>query len=128
MFLFKMLLEQNKLYEVCNLNCPDECQRGTITIELNGLNETGDCWIPNVVTPNGNGKNDVFLIPCAEQFPNNELKVFNRWGDKVYSATGYQNDWEATYKGKALPAGTYYYMFKQSRESTPRQGYFEVIR
>ena len=116
------------VYEICNVNCPDDCQRATITIELNGLTETGDCWIPNVVTPNGNGKNDVLLIPCAEQFPGNELKVFNRWGDKVYSTTNYQNDWAATYKGKDLPAGTYYYMFKQSRESIPRQGYFEVIR
>ena len=116
------------VYEICNLNCPDDCQQATVTIVLNGLTETGDCWIPNVVTPNGNGKNDVLLIPCAEQFPNNELRVFNRWGDKVYSTTNYQNDWAATYKGNTLPAGTYYYMFQQSRESQPRQGFFEVIR
>ena len=116
------------VYEICNLNCLDDCQRATVTIVLNGLTETGDCWIPNVVTPNGNGKNDVLLIPCAEQFSDNELKVFNRWGDKVYATTNYQNDWAATYKGKDLPAGTYYYMFKQSKDSTPIQGFFEVMR
>ena len=116
------------VYQICNVNCPDECQKATVTILLNGLTETGDCWIPNVVTPNGNGKNDVLLIPCAEQFTDNELSVFNRWGDKVYSTTNYQNDWAATYKGKNLPVGTYYYMFKQSKDSLPRQGYFEVIR
>jgi len=116
------------VYQICNLNCPDECQKATVTIVLNGLTETGDCWIPNVITPNGNGKNDVLLIPCADQFSDNELTVFNRWGDKVYSTANYQNDWAATYKGRDLPAGTYYYMFKQSKESLPIQGYFEVIR
>ena len=99
-------------YEVCNVNCPNDCQKATVTITLNGLTEKGDCWIPNVLTPNGNGKNDALIIPCTQNFPNNELTVFNRWGDKVFSTVGYQNDWKGTMNGEDLPVGTYYYVLK----------------
>jgi gliding motility-associated-like protein len=116
-------------YEVCNVNCPDDCQRATVTITLNGLNEKGECWIPNVLTPNGNGKNDALTIPCVQNFPNNELMVFNRWGDKVFSIVGYQNDWEGTHNGNTLPAGTYYYIFKvDTDDADPAQGFFTIIR
>lgn len=116
-------------YEVCNVNCPDDCQRAVVTITLNGLTEKGDCWIPNVLTPNGNGKNDALTIPCTQNFPNNELMVFNRWGDKVYSTVGYQNDWKGTYNGNDLPAGTYYYIFKlDTDDADPAQGFFTIVR
>ncbi len=116
-------------YEVCNVNCPDDCQRATVTITLNGLNEKGECWIPNVLTPNGNGKNDALTIPCVENFPNNELMIFNRWGDKVFSTVGYNNDWEGTHNGNTLPAGTYYYIFKvDTDDADPAQGFFTIIR
>ena len=116
-------------YEVCNVNCANDCQKATVTITLNGLTEKGDCWIPNVLTPNGNGKNDALTIPCTQNFPNNELMVFNRWGDKVYSTVGYQNDWEGTYNGNDLPAGTYYYIFKlDTNDADPAQGFFTIVR
>ena len=116
-------------YEVCNVNCVNDCQRATVTITLNGLNEKGECWIPNILTPNGNGKNDALVIPCVQNFTNNELVVFNRWGDKVFSTIGYQNDWEGTYKGNTLPAGTYYYIFKvDTDDADPAQGFITIIR
>jgi len=116
-------------YEICNVNCPGSCEQGIVTITLNGLNEKGECWIPNVLTPNGNGKNDALIIPCTQQFPNNELNIFNRWGDKVYTTIGYQNDWEGTFNGNELPAGTYYYIFKTSdNDADPMQGFITISR
>ncbi|HFC01224.1 MAG TPA: T9SS type B sorting domain-containing protein, partial [Phaeodactylibacter sp.] len=116
-------------YEVCNVNCPTECKKATVNIKLNGLNAAGDCWIPNVLTPNGNGKNDALIIPCTENFPNNELSIFNRWGDKIFSTQRYQNDWEGKYKGKDLPAGTYYYIFKTNENDVePLQGFITILR
>ncbi len=82
-----------------------------------------------VLNTNWNCKNDALTIPCTQNFPNNELIVFNRWGDKVFSIVGYQNDWEGTYNGNDLPAGTYYYIFKlDTDDADPAQGFFTIMR
>lgn len=67
-------------------------------------------FIPNVLTPNGDGFNDSWEIKNIQLFPKNSVKIVNRWGDVVYSATSYQNDWEGNFSGAPLPAGTYYYV------------------
>ncbi|MCW3075863.1 MAG: hypothetical protein JWO32_472, partial [Bacteroidetes bacterium] len=74
--------------------------------------------VPEVFTPNGDGKNDVFEIKNIEYFPNNELIVFNRWGNVIYTMKGYSNEWNGTSNvndktgGGRLPTGTYYYLLK----------------
>lgn len=62
--------------------------------------------IPNIFTPNGDGKNDVFEIKGLESYPGSSLLIFNRWGNEVYSSTNYQNNWD----GSNLAEGTYYYL------------------
>ena len=73
--------------------------------------------IPSGITPNGDGLNDVFIIDLLvtnpDEFPDNELVIFNRWGDIVYQASPYLNDWTGTNQGgEALPQGTYYYVLR----------------
>jgi gliding motility-associated-like protein len=78
----------------------------------------------NIITPDGNGQNDVFEILNAERIPN-ELVVFNRWGKKVYEATNYQNDWD----GGDLSDGTYYYIFIYGVElQNEYQGTLTIMR
>lgn len=67
--------------------------------------------VPNGFSPNGDGPNDLWYIPVADQVPVT-IEVYNRWGQKVYFAKQYQNDWDGTRNGKPLPAGTYYYVLK----------------
>jgi gliding motility-associated-like protein len=62
--------------------------------------------IPNIFTPNGDGKNDVFEIKGLESYPGSSLQVFNRWGNQVYNSANYQNNWD----GGNLADGTYYYL------------------
>lgn len=50
--------------------------------------------IPQLFTPNADGKNDVFVIEGLERYPNNTVNIYNRWGNLVYSATNYQNNWD----------------------------------
>ena len=66
--------------------------------------------IPNVITPDGDGKNDTFRIPGIEAYPENTLIIHNRWGNEVWKSTGmsYRNDWD----GRGLNGGTYYYVLK----------------
>jgi gliding motility-associated-like protein len=68
----------------------------------------------NVFTPNGDGVNDFYEIPNLERYISNELVVFNRWGERVFEATNYRNNWD----GGNLPDGVYYYILRC-------QGYWE---
>ena len=105
------------IYRVCNLNCVDttfanRCDVGTVRLNIAG---SVDCELPSVITPNGDDVNDVFFVPpcfrCADCQEENELTIFNQWGDFVFHALNYQQNWNGTYNGEDLPAGTYYYVF-----------------
>jgi gliding motility-associated-like protein len=66
--------------------------------------ETG-ILVYQLVTPNQDGKNDVFYIEGIENYPDSEVTVFNLWSQQVFRKKNYLNDWE----GASLPGGTYYY-------------------
>ncbi len=84
----------------------------------------GDIVIYNLVTPDGDGKNDYFIIDNIKNYPNNKVEIFNRWGSRVYETRGYDpqgdgssnvfrgySEGKATIdKGSKLPSGTYYYV------------------
>jgi gliding motility-associated-like protein len=61
--------------------------------------------VPNVITPNGDGANDFFLVEGIEFFPVNTVELYNRWGQRVFSAQNYANQFTPT----NLEAGTYIY-------------------
>ena len=67
-------------------------------------------FIPNVLTPNGDGFNDSWEIRNISLFPKNSVRILNRWGDQVYSTNNYTNNWDGSYGNGLLPAGTYYYI------------------
>ena len=67
----------------------------------------------NMISPNGDGKNDVLEFKDIEKYGSNTLTVYNRWGDVIFQKINYQSDairFDGTYKGLDLPAGTYYYV------------------
>lgn len=104
-------------YKICDLTCPDLCDEATLFIDV--LSDPADpCGeIPNGITPNGDGINDelVFdeLLNTSENYPDNEIIIFNRWGDVVYQAKPYQNNWSGTNNsGNELPHATYYYILR----------------
>ena len=68
--------------------------------------------IPNAFTPNGDGRDDTWQIEFIEQFPDNTVSVFNRWGNRIFSATNYSraNEWRGDINGQPAPVGTYYYV------------------
>ena len=66
---------------------------------------------PNVITANGDGINDLFIIQNIEDYNNVLLQIFNRWGNLVYENASYQNDWDGTDKsGADLIDGVYTYL------------------
>ena len=75
--------------------------------------------IPNIFTPNGDGKNDLFVIKGLDSFPGSQLLIFNRWGNEVYRAGNYLNDWD----GSGLAEGTYYYILNRKNTEGPETPY-----
>ena len=119
----------NEIYPLSNLESPTPrvapMESTTYFVTITGLNgcsvmdsvlvavaeDPSFNIIPvNIITPNGDGKNDFLEFDNLEKFPRNTLKVYNRWGNKVYEKVAYENDWDGTYQGKPLPAGSYYYI------------------
>ena len=64
--------------------------------------------IPNVFSPNNDGKNDALVFEGVQYYPNTSLSVFNRWGQEIFTSTNYKNTWKA----KDVPDGTYFYILK----------------
>ena len=64
--------------------------------------------IPNVITPNGDTRNDSFMLP--EELAGSNITIFNRWGSKVFQAVEYQNNWTA----EGLAPGVYFYQVEGS--------------
>ncbi len=82
-----------------------------------------DCIVLyNFITPNGDGVNDTWIIDCIEKYPENTVQIFDRWGDRINSFTGYNNTtqvWRGTNeKGALLPDGTYYFVLSVKNEKT----------
>ncbi|RZK96627.1 MAG: gliding motility-associated C-terminal domain-containing protein, partial [Hymenobacter sp.] len=92
-----------------------EHAHGVLRILLDKLNLPGvvaAIRIPNAFTPNGDGRDDTWQIEFIEQYPENTVSVFNRWGNRVFSATNYSraNEWRGDMNGQPAPVGTYYYV------------------
>jgi gliding motility-associated-like protein len=78
----------------------------------------------NSFSPNGDGKNDTWVIYNIEKHPANHLRIFNRWGDLVYEKEGYNNDWN----GSSLALGTYFYILELKEKSAVFRGDVNIIR
>lgn len=68
--------------------------------------------IPNTITPNADGINDLWKISGISDFPFAEITVFTRWGQKVFRDIGYEEPWDGTNRGNKLPTATYYYVIE----------------
>ncbi|MCB0642899.1 MAG: gliding motility-associated C-terminal domain-containing protein, partial [Phaeodactylibacter sp.] len=60
--------------------------------------------------------------------PDNKVSIFNQWGDEVYQAAPYGNDWKGTYDGEDLPTGTYFFIVNLGDGSGPRTGFLVLQR
>ncbi|MEN0003210.1 MAG: gliding motility-associated C-terminal domain-containing protein [Bacteroidota bacterium] len=115
------------IYEACTPGC--ECAQARVFL---GVDAGTECKIPNIFTPNNDGVNDFFIVPClanTDLFPNSQVIIFNRWGDEVFrSAIPYQNDWNGTFDGEDLPTGTYFYIVDAGNGGEPINGYIVLQR
>lgn len=70
-------------------------------------------WLPNAFTPNGDGKNDVFLIQGDGMLEGSFLlRIFNRWGEEIFFSVDPNNAWDGTVDGHMAPLGSYVYLLE----------------
>jgi gliding motility-associated-like protein len=87
-----------------------------------------DFFIPEGFSPNSDGINDLLVIRGIENYPNNKIEIFNRWGQKVFEESPYTNNWNGhsqygiTIGGDELPIGTYFYLLDLGLGSTIFKG------
>ncbi|MDO5981365.1 gliding motility-associated C-terminal domain-containing protein [Flavivirga spongiicola] len=115
-------------------------ETATVTIESideNNNNVSDNCEsleviVPGGFSPNGDSIKDIWIIENIEDFPNNNVQVFNRWGELVFEANNYQNNWngvsnKAGNGNKKLPVGAYLYIINLNEaEFSPKKGWIYI--
>ncbi len=104
-----------------SLGCSDSLK---VSINCDGI-------IPEIITPNGDGKNETWILNLD---PKVSVQLYNRWGNIVYSALPYLDDWDGkanegiTLGNEYLPNGTYFFLIDYHDGNKPTSGYLELIR
>ncbi|NLR79118.1 Ig-like domain-containing protein [Chitinophaga eiseniae] len=116
--------ESNTTYQVTVTNAAGCIRTGEINVIVADeikLSAT------NILTPNGDGKNDKWVITDLDRYPDNEVTIFDRSGRIVYHRKNYSNDWDGTLNGHPMAQGTYYYVLTVTGNKTMK-GFITIIR
>jgi gliding motility-associated-like protein len=121
----------------CDGNTVELCDTAWLYITIED-NREPTLTVPQGFSPNGDGLNDFLVIPGIENYPNNKLMIFNRWGNKVFEKEGYLNEWDGKAKSgqfvfggadEVLPTGTYFYILNLGvPDMKPLQGWIYIYR
>jgi len=116
---------QTTTYTVTGTNASGCTSTATITITVI---EDYNLIANNVLTPNGDGKNDFFVIKNIDMYPNNEVRIFDRAGREVYAKKNYNNEWDGTINGTPLDENTYYYIIELGNGVKAKRGFITIVR
>ncbi|MNJ90733.1 Protease 1 precursor [compost metagenome] len=117
------------ILEVTNaLGCTDSAVRfiaiNTVTTEINTL-------IPTIISPNGDGSNDVWKLEFLQlAYPNVHVEIYNEWGQTIFTSDRYDTPWDGTYNGEPVPDGNYLFMIQLNANASPDiyKGILMVLR
>jgi len=118
-------------YKVCDTGMPSLCDEGVVFIDV----QPPPFKIYTGYSPNGDGLNDYWRIDGIESFPNNRVRIFDRYNNMIFEAQGYNNE-QNSWQGQAnhsmirgnLPDGTYYYIVDLGNDSGLYSGYVVLRR
>ena len=103
------------------------CAQKEFTIEVGG-----EVLVYNAISPNGDGKHELFFLKNISTFPENKVIIFNRWGDEVFAMSNYDNNSHVfrglNKNGDELPTGTYFYKIEFASGKKTMTGYLSLKR
>lgn len=105
----------------------------TCSFQVN-VTEEIDLEPTTIITPDGDGINDKWLLPDIEKYPDNQVTVVDRWGSVIFARTGYNNEsvvWDGrNTSGAIVPTGTYFYAItvRAAGSTVDKRGFVELIR
>ena len=85
---------------------------------------TNNLEIPNLITPNGDGNNDTWIIETIYSYPGNMVEIYNRNGALLFQMENYNNTWNAD----NLPAAAYFYVIDYNNGGNKQQGSISIVR
>ena len=95
-------------------------------VSFDGLN--GCIEIPSGFTPNNDNIHDEWVIYGLSDFPDVVVKIYNRWGQEIYSSQGYYKPWDGKYNGVDLPTAAYYYVIELNESDKVFNGTVTIKR
>ncbi|MEP7264282.1 MAG: gliding motility-associated C-terminal domain-containing protein, partial [Bacteroidota bacterium] len=117
----------NFVWTIKNGNCIDSDT--VLVYQLDSVNCLSLIELPSAFSPNGDGFNDFFVVKGIEDFRENKLTVFDRWGVEVYSKSNYLNEWNGVNNDNDdIPDGTYFYILNVQGVREVFKGFVDVRR
>ncbi|MBB2145369.1 T9SS type B sorting domain-containing protein [Pedobacter sp. LMG 31464] len=117
---------ESTIYMVTASNASNCSQSQSFSVEVR--NDFQAITTPNLLTPNGDGINDFWVVKNIDMYPNNMVTIFNASGKILYTKKGYSNTWDGTYNGNALAEGTYYFVIDFGTDKLKQKGFITLIR
>jgi len=110
--------------------CDDLGICDTTYLDINVVDGGTEILVHTAFSPNDDGINDYFKVRNIEKYPNNDIQIFNRWGERVFSNKRYKNNWSGDYRSVGLPDGTYFYFLnvEVNGEMKEFSGFVELRR
>ena len=113
----------NQTY-VLNVFSKKGCKTATDSVNVKVYQQL---YVPNAFTPNGDGKNDTWVIETLQAYPGAVVTVFDRYGEKVFDNNGKNTWWDGTFKGKQQDAGAYVYVIDLKNNTPVIKGVVYII-
>jgi gliding motility-associated-like protein len=117
------------------LEMTNQCGGLTQYLEVKKEDCTCEPFIPNVFTPNGDGRNDKFQVFANCEFQDFKIEIYDRWGTRLFVAADWLSGWDGTARGQELPPGVYIYKIEYTAgdkngnpTTTTKQGSITLIR
>ncbi|MCS6904729.1 MAG: gliding motility-associated C-terminal domain-containing protein [Bacteroidia bacterium] len=114
--------DEVRAYAIIKPNCKGSETRSPVVSQV--VKSPDEIRVYTAFSPNGDGFNDVLEIENIQFYKEAELVIYNRWGQEVFRAKGYQNNWN----GDNLPDGTYYYILDLKDGKAAMKGYITILR
>jgi gliding motility-associated-like protein len=92
------------------------------------INEQDPGFLYNEFSPNGDGVNDFLVVNNIDIYTGVHLQVFDRYGNKVFEESNYDNSWDGTGDNGNMPKGTYFYILDLGDGTEVRKGWIQIIR